>query len=153
MRALIIILLTLTTSLTQAQLSPMAQALKNDKNPESIALYQSIRNYAIETWEDDHSMIVEQINQNVDAYLNLVIGDINEQLIDAGNNGRKIFNQALKNWVHPSDEAKFNALGSEYAIMGSWEEGRPLADVFILMIDWPMVEEECRQQLESLNAY
>ena len=62
-------------SFSQFELSDEAKYFKESQDADEIGFYNQVRSYAIENWKDNHVMIVSEINQNVDAFVNLLYYD------------------------------------------------------------------------------
>lgn len=132
MRKLIICLNLFFTSFTcLAQLNPEATVMK-ESYPEA---YNQIRRTAIEKWNDDHEMIVYNINEEATAwveYLGLLKNADNDVLF-----------KAVEKWVDKRDKEKF------YSSLKS--DGTNFMNV--CRIEWGMVVYEYKNQIEAKNAY
>ena len=122
---------TFTTSYSQFSLSPVAREFKESSDENIKRIYHSIREYAVENWEDNNVMIISEINQNVDALMRVI--DLKENIVVK--NKPQIFGNALRNWVHPMDKG----LLEDY-ISGSPEK------IFTVRFNWLMVQMEMEQQ-------
>ena len=61
----------LNSCLSFSQLSELSEAFKNDDGFLGV-IYKNIRSSAINSWDDNHVMIVSHINQNTEACYELM---------------------------------------------------------------------------------
>ena len=93
-------------------------------------VYNSIKSFAIHQWGDDHTMVVFEINHQIDSFAKVS----HFMLTEAKGNEvyKKIFHKAIRKWSNGN-------VNSELLENNT--------------INWRMVEREIETQLTSLNSY
>lgn len=109
---------------SQSKLNDIATWLKKDK-PE---LYQSIKEFSIREWNDDHSMILYEINKQSTGYYEsmMLLGNDKEQ-------NQPVFIDALFEWSENLD--KIQNMNKNNTI------------------NWSMVHYEMKKQIDARNKY
>ena len=130
-------LLFTTISFSQFELSADAKYFKESQNVDEIGFYNQVRSYAIENWNDNHVMIVSEINQNVSAFVDVFISDTSVK--KAVQENPQLLVTAIKNWAHPDDKIKVNIADTTF-----WSKCR---------INWMMVKAEIEQQYKASISY
>ena len=95
---------------------------------------------AIEKWEDDHSMILWEINRQCDSLLDMI-----GLIIDDGD--MSIFADAITKWS--IKETSIQNLEKLIA----WMKGESSDDITTLSVDWSMVLYEYKKQYSAANSY
>mgnify|MGYP006127366269 FL=1 len=149
MKKTIILLFILISSLSFGQLDKLNEyglAFKNADEKMYQDAYQNIKQDAIDTWDDNHLMILSQINQNAESLYTLL-----QQIPTLKKDEFLILIDALETWIKPSDKTKFNNLytkakngdgnGNEYELF------------FCCKTNYLMVKSQLEQQLNAKTAY
>jgi len=123
-----------TVSYSQFSLSPVAREFKESSDENIKRIYYSIREYAVENWEDNNVMIVSEINQNIEALVKVI--KLQENMVIKNN--PQLFRNALRNWVHPMDKGLLEDYLTE-----SPEK------IFSVRFNWLMVQMELEQQINA----
>lgn len=105
----------------------MAKELKDSKNP----IYNTMKERAILKWEDDHSMIVAEINMQARAFQEIGVIFLKE------NNSKEaleLFQTCVMKWsngeIDPETGVTYNST-----------------------VDWAMVHYEFKRQIMAKNSY
>lgn len=131
MKKLLILLLFLPL-FSFSQLNSRAQAIKEN----SPRLYETIKKYSENKWNDDYQMVIYTINKQVDALM-----DISILMEDDNFDGNIWFNSIMKWADNPS---KFE----RYFNDGKLEEA-----IESIIIQWDMVLYTYKKQLEAKLSY
>jgi hypothetical protein len=115
----LLILLFFTLFTYSQELNETAQKLKDAKS----SSYQLIKEFAVDKWNDDHTMIVHEINRQVEAY-------------------EKIAYESKKEGYDELEMAK---------ALREWSTGEPNTPEF--RIDFIMVWHEYNKQMKAKKAY
>lgn len=124
-------IIVLSLSGISQELNTTARSIK-DKYP---VLYQSIKTFAVDKWQDDHEMVVHVINKQSLGYLD-AIG------LFADNPGEEmLFYKAVLKWsVEGKEDYNFSILKTS----ASFDD---------LRVDWEMIAYTLKKQLQAKNAY
>jgi hypothetical protein len=129
MKNLFIIFTILFTINVSAQLSETASTLKNSESTlfkdGGAELYGSIKQYSVNKWNKDHEMVVYEINQQVDAAL---------QIIN----------------LMPKETTDLSTL---MISIKKWSNGKTNESFFHPSMDWTMILYEYNNQIEAKNSY
>lgn len=101
------------------ELSSSSQALKNEF-PDT---YEAIKEFALSKWDEDHSMILYEINKQSDAFI---------KVFEYAGDNKRIFVNAVEKWgenVTPDNMLRNST------------------------VDWNMVLYEMNKQIEAKNSY
>lgn len=109
----------ISTSVCCQELSSSSRALKENM-PET---YQAIKAYAINQWENDHSMILYEINKQSEAFV---------EVSNLSQENPAIFSNAVVQWGEN--------ITNENLLKNS-------------TIDWSMVLYEMKKQIQAKNSY
>lgn len=116
---LLLILFVTTGTIIGQELEPHAVLVK-EKFPED---YEGIKKFSISKWDDNHRMILHEINQQTEAYISIFKDMYSDETLP-------IFHKALKKWGYD----------------GVTLEGSST-------INWRMVKHEMEKQIKSKGAY
>ena len=119
----LVVLLAIGMMVQAQELNENAKFLKTDSSEDLRAIYNDIKEAAVKHWGDDHNMIVFTINNQCDAYFEMV------EVMQKSDYDKTIMENAVKEW-------------GEYLE----DEGRVKAD-------WVMVMFTYKNQLKAKNAY
>lgn len=129
MKNLFLIFTILFTINVSAQLSATASTLKNSESKVfkdgGTKLYGTIKQYAVNKWDKDHEMVVYEINQQVDAAI---------QIID----------------LMAKDGTDLSTLMTS---IKKWSNGKTNDSFFHPSMDWTMILYEYNNQMEAKNSY
>lgn len=118
-RIFILFLFLFSFSVQSQELSPQAKSLKDSKTE----TYNAVKNFAINKWEDDHDMIVYEINKQTESLF---------EALKLSESNMSIFSKALNKWG--------DNINAENVLKNS-------------TIDWSMVTYEMKKQIKAKNAY
>ena len=138
MKKFILLFVLLNSYLSFSQLSELSEAFKNDDGFLGD-IYENVRSSAIKSWDDNHVMIVAQINQNIEACFELMT-----LLPEMDETEKKIFRNGLDMWVDDADKL-------------TYERNLDSSDGELIFktcrFNWVMVKAHFEQQSKASKSY
>lgn len=115
-----------------SQLNSRAQVIKEN----SPRLYETIKKYSENKWNDDYQMVIYTINKQADAFMDIGI------LMEDDNFDGKIWFNAIMKWA--DNPSKFERL---------FNDDKPEEAFETIIIQWDMVLYTYKKQLEAKLSY